>query len=582
MSAHSRRLQSSLASSWGDADYSSDGGASIHSASDEASEVDLEDSDKEVLQTATPLAPRTTRTSSTHPDVTPVKKPLSKSSSQYSQGPRTTPRPSKRLAQSTPGLERKEPSFIMPSLDNSISDSFDGSPMRSSQVRNRKSDRPSSRRKAGASPRAPGRQTPLDPPQEQKELGPWYYVDLFYRNIALPLAAYIFDIFAYAMRHFVKPVLGVVLGLGIIYLGFQAASVFLYSTLSSALTPVCLIPGSSYILPFCSNTEHETQRADFEELINVQSRFEDILDASKDTSTLPATIKDSEIAIRDLRTLVRHSRLPSRSQLDLEFANFVLTANEASVDLSRYNSRIGATMDRVIATNTWTMAVLSGISEKEASVGAVSRAFSSMTGVFIAPPPTLQQRIFDQYLLHVSQNKEEITRLIETAQALLQVLQNLDERLDTIYQIATNDDTTITKNQDELLSSLWTKLGGNSASVRANKSHLHLLRDIAGYRRKALKHVSQTLLKLQEIQAQLENLREGVAAPEVLGWRDEVPLTYHLDVIEKAVDRLRVSRGESMRVEGDNYRRMIRGGEDEGGFKELPGRGVPVVTVKAK
>ena len=204
-----------------------------------------------------------------------------------------------------------------------------------------------------------------------------------------------------------------------------------------------------------------------------------------------------------------------------------------------------------------------------------------MTGAFVAPPPTLQQKIFDQYILHVGKNKEEITRLIETAQALLMVLNNLDGRLGTIYEIATNDDHSITRDQEELLSSLWTKLGGNRKDVKSNNQQLNLLKNISAYRKKAVMHVSETLLKLQEIQAELENLREGVAAPEVLGYRDEVPLTYHLDLIEKGVERLRVSRGESMRVEGDVYRRMMRAGEEggQGGVKELP---VPTVTVRAK
>jgi hypothetical protein len=407
---------------------------------------------------------------------------------------------------------------------------------------------------------------------------------LFYQNIAWPLIKYFGEVFAYAMRHFVKPLLGVALGIGILYLGATTAMSFFRSSLVTAFSPVCLVPGSTYVLPFCASLSGDEHRADFEELINVQSRFEEILDASKDTSTLPSTIKDSEIAIRDLRTLVRHSRLPSRHQLDLEFENFVLTANEASVDLSRYNSRIGATMDRVIATNTWTLAVLQGIEEKEAGTGVLPRILNTMTRAFTQPPLTLQQRIFDQYLLHVSSNKEEITRLISTAQALLLVLQNLDERLDTIYAIATHDDTTISRSQDELLASLWTKLGANSRSLKQNNQHLHLLRHVSAYRKKALMHVADTLLKLQLIQAELENLREGVAAPEVLGWRSEVPLTYHLDLIERGVERLRVARGESQRVEGETYRRLVRGGEDvrevgAGGGGAGEGQ---TVTVRAK
>jgi DnaJ-domain-containing protein 1 len=236
-------------------------------------------------------------------------------------------------------------------------------------------------------------------------------------------------------------------------------------------------------------------------------------------------------------------------------------------------------MDRVIATNTWTMNVLSGISEKEASVGAVGRVLNQLTGAFVAQPPTLQRQIFDQYVLHVSKNKDEITGLIQTAQALLLVLQNLDERLGTIYEIATNDDQTITSRQEELLSSLWTKLGGNRGDVKANTKSLNLLSNISAYRKRAVNHVTDTLLKLQEIQAELENLREGVAAPEILGYSSGYSLEFHIDTIGKGVERLQVSRGEQMREERETYRRLMRGGEEADSRKELPG---PTVTVRAK
>jgi hypothetical protein len=471
------------------------------------------------------------------------------------------------------------------SLNDLMDDYSNQTPTRNSQLRSRKQHMSSSRTASGASPKTSSRHRSsrsVRPAEQAEELGPWHYLYIFYENLVSPLLGYFMEVFGYTSRHFLKPILGTALAVGIILFGIQMVSDLVYSRFTTAMTPVCLLPGSSYLFSMCARPLHEGQ-ADFEELINVQGHFEGILDASKDTSDLPATIKDSELAIRDLRTLVKHSRLPSRNQLDLEFHNFILTAGEASTELSRYNSRIGAVMDRVIATNTWTMAVLKGIEEEDASIGAVGRVFNAMTGAFVAPAPTLQQRIFDQYVLHVGKNKDEIRNLIQTAQALLLILTNMDERLDTIFSIAVNDDQTITKQHDELLSHLWTKLGGNAASVKANAKQLRLLGDISMYRKRALKHVSETLLKLKEIQSELENLHEGVSAPEVLGWRGGMPITYHMDLIERGVERLKMARGDSMRVDGETYRRLLRGSEDTGGVRELPGgKTTPIITVKAK
>ncbi|KAJ4988095.1 hypothetical protein SVAN01_06347 [Stagonosporopsis vannaccii] len=564
-----RKLRASLGDSWDDTNYSTDGGVSTAGHS----EIEMELSDNERAQTQTSKQALFAQEQSVLSESLSKSIPTRNRSVDMERTPRP-PKPAQPLAQS----DQSGPSFIMPKLESSIHSSS-SSPSRrpqarSNNVRNKTPHLRTSDRSSTSYSPSSSRAHLTNREQSPSMV---HYIRLFYESFISPVSYYIVGVFGHAMGN-LQPFFGLALALLMVVFGFQWAIGNFQSGLTVALSPICLMPGSSYVIPFCATSAGEDPRVDFEGLLNAQSGLEDILDAAKDTSNLPSTIKDSEIAIRDLRTLVRHSRLPSRHQLDLEFENFVLTANEASMDLSRFNSRIGATVDRIIATNTWTRAVLSGISEQEDSFGALDRVYGALTRPFVAPPPTLQERIFDQYSLHVSKNTDEINRLIDTAVALLSVLQNLDERLDTIYQIATGDDATITKSQEELLAQLWTKLGGNNSKVKANNKQLHLLRNISAYRKQALNHVSDTLLKLRSIQAELENLREGVAAPEVLGWRDGLPITYHLDLIDKGVERLRAARGENMRIEGETYRNLIRGGEGQG-QRELP---APTVIARAK
>lgn len=583
MTMRSRRLDASLGNSWADENYSDDVD-SIGSTGDVSSEEDISEPHNEGSRNPAHIAPRKKRhhLSQSTPS-TPYQNSrrnirASESNIRETQPLQTshfTPRLGNHRA-ATPAKPQPEPAFIMPTMGHSPSQVPRNSASRISQARLRQTRQVSQRAPDATVPSQPRkRNSPRTHKTEPEEVSPWHYVGLFWSNLILPLLKQFLDIFSYAFRHFVKPVLGVVVGFGILYMAITALRNTIYANMSDALlTPICSIPGSSYIIPFCAIDT--TPQANFEDLINIQGRFEDIIEASKDTSTLPSTIKNSEIAIRDLRMLVKFSQLPSRNQLETEFGHFIETAGEASRDLSRYNSRIGATIDRVLATNSWTMNVLHGIAEQDASIGSIGRVLNTVTGAFLAPPPTLQQRIFDQYLLHVGKNKEEITILIEQAQALLQILDRLDEQLTGIHEISLNDDRTITIKHEELLSHLWTKFGGNRSNRKANEQSLNLLKNIDTYRKKAVVHVSSTLLKLQEIQGELENLREGVAAPEVLGYRNEVPLTYYLDVIGKGVERLSAVRGESRRIENENIRRQLGTAEE---VKELPG---PVVYVSSK
>ncbi|KAF2846940.1 hypothetical protein T440DRAFT_471458 [Plenodomus tracheiphilus IPT5] len=603
MSARSRKLNESLGSSWGDADYASDEASSTHSANDFASEVEWEDSDREVAQQRQPdVVPfPTSRTKRTHlSQSTPPSQIRSKPSRQSASNRTTrqshTLEPSKTRQRATKSLHRTtaeeppEPSFIMPTMYDSPNRKMGGEQARASpQVRKRATNQPSLRNSITDSAAA-GQSSFVDrqahraknqhQEQEGEELGPWHYVNLVLQNLVFPLLAYILDIFTYAMRHFIKPILGVLLGIGIIVLGIQAGTSLLRSSLKHALlAPVCSLPGSNFFIPACRD---DRPQANFEELVNVQNQFEDIVDASKDVHTLPSSIKDSELAIRDLRTLVKFSRLPSRNELDNEFENFILTAKEASQDLARYNSRIGAATDRIIATNKWTLNVLHGLEESSASTGALSTLVTALTSSFSSPTETLQSRIFDQYVLHVSRNKDEIDSLIQSATSLLWILTNLDDRLTTIYGIAVNDDTSISAKNEELLSSLWTKLGGNRADVKANAKSINLLRNIYAYRKKAVIHVSDTLVKLQTIQAELENLREGVSGPALSGGPNAgLPIDYHVEVIGRGVERLQASRGEQFRVEAKSYLDVVRGGSGGTveGVREVDG---PVVTAKTK
>jgi hypothetical protein len=286
--------------------------------------------------------------------------------------------------------------------------------------------------------------------------------------------------------------------------------------------------------------------------MTVQSKFEEVLEESAGGVSLPLDMKRGETSIRDLRQVVRFSQLHSKNELVLEFDGFIETARIASYDLQKFNSHVGRGVDNILATARWTKRVLDGIAARDGSRGALqSLKFT-------------EDALLDQYIQHTRIVEDEIHRLIAEAQALLLVLQNLEDRLDVIHGIATRDNTHAQLSKDEILSQLWTQLGGNRSKLGKYDSQLRLLQQVGEYRRTAWAHVSGTILKLQAMGAELEELRERVGSAELLRDRAHVPLSVHIENIELGVERLEAGRNQAKRVENEYLRKTLdRGKEDE-------------------
>ncbi|KAK4542826.1 hypothetical protein LTR36_006202 [Oleoguttula mirabilis] len=385
-----------------------------------------------------------------------------------------------------------------------------------------------------------------------------------WHRILRPLLAYLVDVIAIALRN-AKPLLSYALLAYLLGGAIMFGVGFMTNSINNALTPICRVPGVSWLnLPFCpSPTTHEIQGpVEFDKLVQAQSQFEDVLAGTQVGANLPMDMKRSEASIRDLKHVVQYSSLPSRNELVFEFTGFIDTARQASQDLSKFNSRIGRAVDHILSTNRWTLTVIDGVSAQDAGRGALSKWVGDNLNIFAPFQPVSLSRdvLLDQYLRHTGAVEEQILTLISEAQALLNILDNLDGRLDVIASIATRDGVKTQDNKDELFAHLWTKLGGNRSSRAKLDQQLHLLKEVGAYRRIAWAHVSTTIVKLQAIRDNLEDLRERVAMPETVG--DKVPLEVHIDSINLGIERLEQQRDANRKVEADSYARVLSKAEE--------------------
>ena len=103
-----------------------------------------------------------------------------------------------------------------------------------------------------------------------------------------------------------KPILecssAILLALSIMLVFLSYSASYLANTALSALVPLCSVPLFGSKLPFCELPSEQQPR--YPELINLQTRFGDIMESSATSANLALDMKQSEVAVRDLNTLV--------------------------------------------------------------------------------------------------------------------------------------------------------------------------------------------------------------------------------------------------------------------------------------
>ena len=449
-----------------------------------------------------------------------------------------------------------EPEFIMPSIhEDGISSSWLGAQKTIVGRGDSKVSRKQHRSEAGGIAAS----NPLlrYPPQERSS-GSWI-------DHLSPVWSWAYDVLGKALR-LVKTPVAYLLALWLLFGISVVLRTFLFSSLSKALSPLCRIPGTSLLnlsicqTPFSARNAGEAPPVQFDELMTVQNKFEEVLQESAGGVSLPLDMKRGETSIRDLRQVVRFSQLHSKNELVLEFDGFIETARIASYDLQKFNSHVGRGVDNILATARWTKRVLDGIMERDASQGALSSFFNDKLLAPFQPIKFTEDALLDQYIQHTRVVEDEINRLVVEAQALLLVLQNLEDRLDVIHGVAIRDNLHAQGGKNEVLSQLWTMLGGNRSKLGKFDSQLRLLGQVNTYRQNAIAHVSGTLIKLQSMGAELEELRERVGSVELLGGKGSIPLSLHIENIEMGVERLESGRKGAKELENEELRKTLEKG----------------------
>ncbi|KZT02957.1 uncharacterized protein LAESUDRAFT_660682 [Laetiporus sulphureus 93-53] len=366
---------------------------------------------------------------------------------------------------------------------------------------------------------------------------------------ASSVSRYLFDIFSLALRLLRKP-LGILLfiwSLGILF-------TWMAQTFRMVFSPVCIIPGISSsalcqrIMPIIDNCP---KWANFTQLAEIQgATFEQLLDESVIGSGLSFEIKKAEMATSDLVTLVHHSDLVSRELLAKSLGDFVDNVRKTGRGLHKLSSKIGGAVDSVMAVNNLAIRAIEAANDKSSS-GLLNIWPFAPSATSAETRAIIRQTFTD--CMDVLAN--QIHRVVLEAEVDLVNLERLEEHLRTIYEVITHENNTISAEYDELLASLWTLLGGNKRKLKGHQQHLVLLKGLGAYRRRALAYVTVALQTLRALSADMEELRERVAAPDILG--DRVLVEVHMHAIRAGLDRLKKGQMKAREREREIFRGIL-------------------------
>lgn len=335
----------------------------------------------------------------------------------------------------------------------------------------------------------------------------------------------------------------------------------LFRSISASLSPLCRIPGVMLLnLPFC---DFDPRPVEFDDIVGVQSKFEDVLATSYAGVSLPFEMIRSQASLRDLRSLIEISNIQSRDELLFELNGYIETAGETVDDLTGFNVHIGSAVDFVVIINRWTSRYISSLDASSSRSSPLSTVSNWLFHPFQLTDSAFNNIMLrEKYKEHASLVSERISSLIDEAQVILRKLARAEGYLSAMNIISTRTSADINPGGDHVFYNIWTFLGGRSRNVA---QQLALLKEVDTQRSSAIYQLSALVIELKAIQATLGDLRDSVDKPLVdrksAKQSSALPFRIHVETIEQGIERLAAARKRISAAEDDEVEKVVaRGG----------------------
>ncbi|OAX37484.1 hypothetical protein K503DRAFT_771448 [Rhizopogon vinicolor AM-OR11-026] len=353
-----------------------------------------------------------------------------------------------------------------------------------------------------------------------------YIIDISFRAVKrmrVPLSILFFWILAFVVMHF-------------------------SGTLRTAFTPICYLPFVSK-LALCAPLDPAILRhpkwADFPLLMEVQSsKLEQLLEDSFGGSELSLKIGASNFPTGFINPDINFK--PSHVLADL-LTMLDKDAKKTAGSLIKLSSKAGSAVDNVIAVNEIVMRTIQDAEKNAPSTYSLTALNPFHTG------PTTQEIIVGAFTYAMDTFSVTIQRLILEAEVSLHNLDTLEEEMLAVREAVTREVFSAT--DGEILKQWYVDAG-----ERHREKCSRWLKDFGDYQKQAQAHVIAALQTLNSMSKDIGDLRERVAAPELVGGR--IAQHVHIWSIQNGLQRLREVRVRAKEREDKVMGRGPRFGAD--------------------
>ncbi|KAF9431234.1 hypothetical protein BGZ94_005597 [Podila epigama] len=230
---------------------------------------------------------------------------------------------------------------------------------------------------------------------------------------------------------------------------------------------------------------------------------------------LPLLLKNSELAVADLKVLVQYSSLPTQSK-DLLVEQLGLFHNRAKVagrKLQFLQARANGCLDGLAIRNMYLTVELDRLEEEQRLLIAQQgtfwgKAWNVLSGAHDLQVAVSKDKIVRLYQLTMSEARDHVRDLIIQAQDILQSLDALDVILRLIHEITVLETKLQHQDHAHTLASLWWFLGANRVEKQLYQDNLEVLREIGGQRKATVGQIQTAIWKLTDFEAEIGILRE--------------------------------------------------------------------------